>query len=59
MSRNIRGKFVGYSIIFLTFMVLFYGFRLVYYYRKEHSKDLKNYTLINYLIKDENLTKNK
>lgn len=59
MSQSIRSKFVKYSIIFLTFMVLFYGFRLVHYYRKEHKKDSKNYTLIEYLINDENLTKNK
>lgn len=41
MKKRVLNKqklFIFISIIFITFCVLFYGFRFIYYYRKFHKK---------------------
>ena len=58
MKFDFRKIFVSISILFLSFMVGFYGSRLVYYYKTENKKDTKDYTLIEYLTTGENLIKN-
>ena len=58
MKFDFRKIFVSISILFLSFMVGFYGSRLVYYYKTENKKDIKDYTLIEYLTTGENLIKN-
>jgi len=58
MKFDFRRIFVSISILFLSFMVGFYGSRLVYYYKTENKKNTKDYTLIEYLTTGENLIKN-
>lgn len=58
MKFDFRKIFVSISVLFLSFMVGFYGSRLLYYYKTENKKDTKDYTLIEYLTTGENLIKN-
>ena len=58
MKFDFRKIFVSISILFLSFMIGFYGSRLVYYYKTENKKNTKDYTLIEYLTTGENLIKN-
>ena len=58
MKFDFRKIFVQISILFLSFMIGFYGSRLVYYYKLENKKDTKEYTMIEYLTTGENLIKN-
>lgn len=55
MKYDFRKIFVLISIIFISFMIGFYGTRLIYYYKQENRKDNKSYTLIKYITKEENL----
>lgn len=57
MKKNGRHIFVSISIIFLSFMVGLYGSRLFYFYNKEKKKDIKKYTLSEYITKEDNLIK--
>lgn len=59
MKFDFRKIFVIISAIFLSFMVSFYGYRLVHFYLKEKEKDTTSYTMIAYLTKEENLINNK
>ncbi len=59
MKFDFRKIFVIASILFISGMVLVYGYRLIYYYQKEKQKDTTTYTMIEYLTKEENLIRNK
>lgn len=59
MKYDFRKIFVSISIIFLSFMIGFYGTRLFYYYKEETKNDKKTYTLIEYITKEDNLLNNK
>lgn len=53
MKFSLKKIFVLISILFISFMIGFYGTRLIYFYRIEHKKSNKNYNLVEYLKKDE------
>lgn len=48
MKKRVLNKqkvFIFISVIFITFCVLFYGFRFIYYYRKFHKKSDNGQTI--------------
>lgn len=48
MKKRVLNKqkvFIFISIIFITFCILFYGFRFIYYYRKFHKKSDNGQTI--------------
>lgn len=59
MKRILKRVFIWGSIAFLSFMVFFYGYRLVHYFVKEHRPDDKVYSMIGYLKDEDNLINNK
>lgn len=59
MKFDFRKTFVILSIFFLSGMVLFYGYRLIYFYQKENANKERVYTMIEYLTREEYLLKNK
>jgi hypothetical protein len=54
MKLDFRSIFILISIFFLSFMVSFYGSRLIYYYKIEHKKSTKNYISVEYIWKKKN-----
>ena len=57
-KRILKRVFIWGSIAFLSFMVFFYGYRLVHYFVKEHRPDDKVYSMIGYLKVEDNLINN-
>ena len=41
MNKKFRILFNVLSIVFLSILCLFYGYRLLYYYKIEHPKNVK------------------
>ena len=60
MKINFRQTFVKLSIIFIGFMIILYGSRLIYFYISEHNKKTsKIETLIENITSSKNLIDNK
>ena len=57
MKFDLRKIFVIISIVFISFMIIFYGSRMAYYYIKEHNK-IKTLTLIDKITSSDNLINN-
>ncbi len=59
MKYLFRKGIVFLSVLFLSGMVLFYGYRLIHFYQLEQGNKNTVYTMIEYLTREENLLKNK
>ena len=55
MKLNKEKLFIGVSIIFLSTLIIIYGWRFIYYYRLEKSPAKQNKSLVNVLIDSSNL----
>ncbi len=59
IKKYLKIAYIVGSICFLSFMVIFYGYRLVHFYIKEHKPKDVTYSMIGYLTDKENLIDNK
>lgn len=58
MKFDFRKIFLKISILFLSFMIGFYGSRFIYFYKTENKKETKEYRVFEYFTKGENAIKN-
>lgn len=59
IKKYLKIAYIAGSICFLSFMVIFYGYRLVHFYIKEHKPKDITYSMIGYLTDEVNLINNK
>ena len=59
IKKYLKIAYIVGSICFLSFMVIFYGYRLVHFYIKEHKPKDITYSMIGYLTDEVNLINNK
>ncbi len=59
LKIHIRQIFIWCSVAFISFMVIYYGYRLVHFYVKEHKPNDISYSMIGYLTDEDNLVQNR